>query len=199
MEPSSIISEGIIQKATCRVFAGYEQGTGWLCSNDGYIMTAGHVITENKMRDVSPSEDKVVDVMLWGQRARILAKVIYASYRDTETEFIDFALLKINISSEMPFIPIDLTEGHSHISLGETIYISGYGERDRLQSTDKGEYISPSYIENKTKTVMLKVRCIDAAQRGISGAAVYSLKSLAAIGIQTKVSKYTSGATFICI
>jgi len=191
MDQNAMIADGIIQQATCRVFAGNEQGTGWFCSSAGYIMTAGHVVTNGSQKSISQEENKDVRVKLWNQEKEISARVVYAAYFDTREKFIDFAVLKIEHFPSILFIPVDLSKSYSP---GVSIYISGYGERDVSQSPGEGTYISPLLCENDENTTMLKVRCADAAQRGISGAAVYCQRTLGAIGIQTKASIYFRGA-----
>jgi len=180
----------IINSRTCRILDEHLKiiGTGWFCSSDGYILTAGHVITNNQEKTIEQSENVIVDIN-WEEKF-YKAAVVFCQYK--ESNYADFALLKVDINKKVGFLKIDTSIDIAHLNTYSKVYICGYGEQNKISLTsDIGTLIS-QHNENENST--LKIRCQDAVQRGISGGGVYSFDTESVIGIQIKATNNDTGA-----
>lgn len=58
----AIVNEQIrIKSAICKIECT-QRGTGWFCSSDGYILTAGHIITNDLHKIINQNENVIVQI-----------------------------------------------------------------------------------------------------------------------------------------
>lgn len=180
----------MLEKSVCRV--AYKVGdkqsteTGWLCSEDGWIITAGHIFVEDGER-YSREEGVIQGAVLvkFPDLDEMPVQVLYAEKRNQEG--IDFAVLSLTRrpSGMIPFC-VNL-DGRNQT--GE-IRIIGMGKI--LQG-----FLAPvrGYIEGSLVDVecgadsFLHISAENAVQPGYSGAPVFSVEDNAVIAIQVMASK----------
>jgi len=103
--------------AVVRIEAGGKsRGTGFLVTQDGFILTAGHVITD-------PESGKFFSAILVSlpSGASELARVVIPMTLDTSGQ--DYAILKVDGKDKLPFIPLGTNED---IIVGSNATIVGY-------------------------------------------------------------------------
>lgn len=179
-----------LESAVCRVVrkVGDKQltETGWLCSEDGWIITAGHIFV-NDGEIYSDKEAVIQGIVLvkFPNLNEMLAQVLYAEKRNREG--IDFAVLRLTQC------PNGITPLHVNLdNNGQTreIQIIGMGKilQGFLAST-RG-HIEGSLIDIECGAdSFLHISAENAVQVGYSGAPVFSLECNAVIAIQVMASE----------
>lgn len=177
-----------VNKATCKIVSR-ECGTGWFCSADGLIFTAGHVVTDGENAVIDQHANMCIDVELSSGEKR-KAKIIYCEYSKSTREYMDFALLKIdNLDVQTKYLCIDIVSRFNDFIVGHDVLISGYGDRNNVHLTSAEGELTTSHGSQ-----LLQIRSEDAVQDGMSGGAVFSGITKSVIGIQVKASVYPYGA-----
>ncbi len=183
-EGYSIIEQ--LQRSSCKVIVngGEISGTGWLCSDCGHIITAGHLFVEDKQ---VLSGDVEIQVHFVGDNP-VTADLMIA--QRNEEKAIDYAVIKMRESydGKQPLY-ID-----SSFNPEGNVKVCGFGTIfENVQTTADG-FIEGKAICMDGETYWLKLNAQNAVQQGYSGGAIVSLKSNAVIGIQTDASKILIGA-----
>ena len=176
-----------INKSTCQVIVKERgRGTGWICSSDGLIMTAGHIITGNRQETLKEDNHISVTVVINGQEYN--ARVLYCIYEDAD-RLADFAVLEADdYSASQHFIPVSFHGDIMSLSNGYRVSVYGFGERHPgICYPDQGEIVGTI---TQSGTPFLIIDCPRASQRGWSGAAIFSCETMGAIGIQIRKSDF---------
>lgn len=179
-----------IEKSVCRVTeqkdGGSKTGSGFLCSIDGWVLTAGHIFlqdgeTYNSATDAPRSAGINIK---FPNSANISAQLLYAEKKNAEG--IDFAVLSLQ-QSPRRILPL-------HVNLNDSVWpakvhIAGIGTFiSRTVSGAEGTIESNMVdIESGTQT-FLHIFAENAVQEGYSGGPVYSWDARAVIGIQVMAS-----------
>lgn len=177
-----------MQQSSCKVIVNESnaEGTGWLCSGCGHIITAGHLFVEDK-QTLNAYVKVNVKVQFIGYNP-VVANVLIAQ-RDDE-KAIDYAVLKIEeLYDGMLPLHIDTS-----LNLEGSVKICGFGNIFDNVLTPADGIIEGKAVSMDGETYWLKLNAQNAVQQGYSGGAVISLKSNAVIGIQTDASTKEIGA-----
>lgn len=179
-----------LQQSSCKVIVNVngkqEEGSGWLCSNCGHIITAGHLFLEDKHELV---EDVCVNVEVHFVGYEPVKTFILTAHRDDNLG-IDFAILKMEkIHKELQPFLIDFSLG-----IGQEVIIYGFGTNFSQTSTATYGKYEGEAISMDGDSYWLKINAQNAVQRGYSGSAVVSTISEAVVGIQTDASTIKFGA-----
>lgn len=175
-----------MQRSSCKVIVneGEVSGTGWLCSDCGHIITAGHLFAEDNQ---VLSGGVKVQVYFLGDNP-VAADLLIAQRDDAKA--IDYAVLKMReaCGGKQPLY-IDRS-----LNPGGRVKVCGFGTVfDNVQTLADG-IIEGKAICMDGETYWLKLNAQNAVQTGYSGGAVVSLESNAVIGIQTEASDMVIGA-----
>src|ERR1044071_9051433 len=131
------LTDDLMQQAVCVVFVGNSTATGWLFSDDGHLMTVGHVFDE-----VGPSNTSV-EVQFLGE-ARLNARRLYKSYNKDTAD--DFAILKIEnedaIAGRKP-LPVAFVR-----SVEGSWKLQGYGRTLVSLSAGRGSFIGLANLQS---------------------------------------------------
>jgi len=159
--PMQILSDDFIIQATCAVLVdGKVKGTAWLVSEEGHLLTAGHLLgTENPREtlEVRFAEDIPLTAhkILWGYQREM---------------GIDFAVLKLaNPPVNRRPLPISLSR-----SVTGTFRLCGYGKTLVDLSIGRGEFLGFYDRQNSPANRLLKLDSKQLGQGGYSGGAVVS-------------------------
>lgn len=170
-----------LSQATCAIMVDGEIiGTAWLISDDGYLITAGHVLGLDEPIDE-------VEVRFIGHMPQKAQRIV--SMFDQERG-IDFAILKL--ATPLPNLrplPISLAR-----SVNGRFKSCGYGKTLGDQSIGLGEFVGVFYRNNSQNSLLFRLRSPELAEEGYSGAAIFSEDLQAIVGIQTEVALQRVGA-----
>lgn len=179
-----------VERAICRVTrltkTKRKTVTGWLCSEDGWVITAGHNFIEDG-EVYSEGTDTTTDYIFveFPEQDQIEAHLVYAEKRIPEG--IDFAVLCLT-SPPLKIQPFCVNLDRTYWS-GE-VRIVGYGAL--FQDIAKAAI---GYVESSMVNIVhgndsfLHISSEKAAQKGYSGAPVYSDSASAVIAIQVMASE----------
>lgn len=180
----------MLERSVCRVVrkVGDKQSTetGWLCSEDGWIITAGHIFVEDGERYLG-KEGAIQGAVLvkFPDLDEMPVQVLYAEKRNQEG--IDFAVLSLAQcpSGITPFC-VNL-DGRNQT--GE-IRIIGMGKILQGFFAPVRGHIEGSLVDVECGAdSFLHISAENAVQAGYSGAPVFSLEDNAVIAIQVMASK----------
>jgi len=176
----------LLSQATCAVLIDGEiAGTAWLTSNEGHLITAGHVLGEDE-----PLSQ--VQVQFEGDYPRI-AHQIRRSFQPNMG--IDFAILQLDspIDKRQSFedsgLPISLAK-----SVEGKCRLVGYGKTLTDRSQGVGEFVGFHDRENSADNRLFRLRSPELAEEGYSGGAVFSEELAAVVAIQTEATRRNLGA-----
>lgn len=163
-------------------------GTGWLCSEDGWIITAGHIFVQDGVTyssDIDSTADTIS--VKFPDLCEMPAQLIYAEKRDREG--IDFAVLcLIHCSILGRVLPLCVSLD-SRYWTGE-VRIAGVGSIYQSFTTAAMGYVESSMVNIEYATdSFLHIISENAVQKGYSGGPVFSMKANAVIAIQVMASK----------
>ncbi|MGB0387398.1 MAG: trypsin-like peptidase domain-containing protein [Ardenticatenaceae bacterium] len=170
-----------LTEATCAVLIGGEvMGTGWLVSDEGHLLTAGHVLGIDE-----PASE--VEVRFVGESSRP-AQII--AWRYSREEVLDFAVLQLSAPISRRALPISLAK-----EVAGKFRLCGYGTklRELAQYTSQGEFSGAMHIDEVLEKHLFRLRSSDLGLQGNSGGAVVSDVLQAAVGIQTEAAKRRMG------
>lgn len=173
--------DDLLIQATCAVLIdGQIEGTAWLVSDEGHLLTAGHVLGE---------EEPVtqVQVQFMGDGRRPADKIEWMFYKNKE---VDFAVLKLTDSINRRPLPVSLAK-----EVEGQFKLCGYGTRLKKgsQIIGKGQFLGPIPIGNSSNTWLFRLQTSELGQEGYSGGAVFSDEEQAVVGIQTQASQNPFG------
>lgn len=171
-----------LNKATCLIVNSQFNipGTGWLCSSDGLIMTAGHLFARNENSILTIEKvDNIKVPVLFNNGDEFIAEVEYCHY--DPTVFCDFAILSINLHTEKPYLPIDFSLKSYELLTPSDVHICGYDSR--FPKIHPGTLQAPN---NDIDSV--KINCENAARKGFSGAPIFHDATECIIALQTEAT-----------
>lgn len=178
-----------LERAICKVIR--ENGsqpliqTGWLCSEDGWIITAGHIFVENGVITESGADNFTDKIFVkFPGFNEIQVKLLYAEKQDEEGS--DFAILQMmDFSEELTPLQVNI---NSNYWVGE-VSIVGSGEYyPEFATAASGQIESRMVYIKYGRDSYLHISSENAVQSGYSGAPVYSPKANAVIAIQVMAS-----------
>ncbi len=172
-----------LAQATCAVVphrsAGLESslGTAWLVTDQGHLLTAGHVVRDGYRADGTGR----VWLLFTDTEQAVPATYVFPPEVDIATG-LDFALLQLEQSAArvpLPFTLVSRAEG--------AVTLHGYDAAlPRAQSVGTGTLLGNVLRNAFTQHYLFRYAGPTVARAGFSGAAVYSEDVGAVIGIQTE-------------
>lgn len=169
-----------IQQATCAVLdktGNKAVGTAWLVSADGYLLTAGHLLTSRQKKiKIKFPEDESIEL-------DVIQRVL-----DSDAG-IDFAVLKSSsIAHRREPLPIKLEK-----SVTGNFQFYGYGKTFQDISSGCGEF-SGSYCPQNNRSNTLFLLKSQELEPGCSGAAIVSDNLQAVVAIHIQGTPMSNGA-----
>lgn len=179
--PIDPIPDDLLIQATGRILIGGKvKGTAWLVSDNGHLLTAGHLLGGDLPLDeieVRFSEDVPLKAhnIQWGYQ---------------QAMGIDFAVLKLNEHPTGRYpLPIMLSK-----EVSGTFRACGYGVDLMDLSFGKGEFVGSFDPQNSSGYRLFKLDSKELGQGGYSGAAIISDELQAVIAIQIEATTAKIGA-----
>lgn len=179
--PTDLSPDDLLAQATCAVLIeGKVKGTAWLVSDEGHLLTAGHLLGTDK-----PCDEVEI---------RFAEDVPYKAYKiqwGYQQEMgIDFAVLKLPGSpvNRRP-LPVSLAQ-----VVKGTFRLQGYGVSLKDRSVGVGEFIGPFDPQNSPGNRLFQLRSPELGEGGYSGAAVFSDELQAVVAIQVEATRATTGS-----
>ena len=173
--------EDLLARAVCQVTIGARaaMGTGWLLSDDGTILTAGHLLADDKIQSISVSFPDITTA--------VPARVVHSAHEPDLG--VDFAVLAADVPDGVPALPISLERAPrgSLISMG-------YGLTLRNISAAAGEFVGPYDPQNSSANRLFRCRSIELAEEGYSGCPIVSIRSSAVVALQIEAVTGGRGA-----
>lgn len=172
----------LLSQATCAVLIEDQiVATAWLASNEGHLLTAGHVLgTKEPLRQVQ--------VQFTSDAPRLAHKIEWLYHENG----LDFAVLKLNSSITRQPLPIALVrEVHGKLKL------RGYGaslEERKSQWGGIGEFVGTVSLDNSAHNILFNLDSKQLGQTGYSGGAVFSEQIGAVVAIQIEATNARIGA-----
>lgn len=169
--------------------------TAWLISSTGFLLTAGHGIEKNKLK----LGDRVV--INFGDPKPYEATIIDKIYSDTDP--VDFALLKLTTSPPSSARPIKLLKSTDSITQKELIIIGFRSENSTAESNIKTTVagkVTGTTTTSKGDPYFIQLNVENQALHGMSGAPVCIKRAgkVVAIGIQCIQDKLHKKDAFAC-
>lgn len=177
-----------IEKSVCRVIGqrdgSPQTGSGFLCSSDGWILTAGHIFLHDGETYNSASDTPRSANIKFPESINLSAQLLYAEKKNVEG--IDFAVLSLQQS---PKIILPLHVNLNNRVKAAKVHIAGIGTFDSrsvlgAEGTIESDMVD---IESGART-FLHIVAENAVQEGYSGGPVYLWDAEAVIGIQVMAS-----------
>jgi hypothetical protein len=170
MTASSNTADDDLLQITCSVCIGGQlKGTGWLIDEQGYIVTAGHVLGT-----VTPVDDAQVAFL---DEAPVPARRVHWSY--DRNRGVDCAVLAISPPPRRKPLPLSLAR-----NVAGAVKLYGFGKTLVDLSAGHGVAIGPFHPSNRTANRLFALETQQTREQGYSGAAVYSEELGAIVGIQ---------------
>lgn len=180
-KPADLLPDDLLAQATCALLIdGKVKGTAWLVSDEGHLLTAGHLLGTDK-----PCDDVEI---------RFAEDVPYKAYKiqwGYQQEMgIDFAVLKLPGSpvNRRP-LPVSLAQ-----VVKGTFRLHGYGASLKDRSVGAGEFIGPFDPQNSPGNRLFQLRSPELGEGGYSGAAVFSDELRAVVAIQVEATRAATGS-----
>lgn len=172
-------TDKLLAQATCAVLIDGEiAGTAWLLSNEGHLLTAGHVLgTDDALSEV---QIKFAD--------HIPQKAFLLYHCFVRKNAIDFAILQMaNLPKECHPLPISLAR-----SVTGTFRLHGYGVSLQARTAGDGQFVGSHGSESD---FLFRLRSKELAEEGFSGGAVYSDDLKAVVAMQIEAGRSRIGPT----
>jgi SOS-response transcriptional repressor LexA len=179
-EVADLSPDELLAQATCAVvISGKVKGTAWLINKEGHLLTAGHVLGQD--RDGLPSDIKVKFVQDNPQEARMVRCEFQREIG------VDFAVLKLTsrVIDRRP-LPISLNR-----MVTGTFRTRGYGVTLKDQSIGEGEFLGPFDPQDLPSNRLFQLNSTQLGEVGYSGAAIFSDVSQAVVAIQIEAKRDT--------
>jgi len=170
--------ELIIRKSVCKISVegSTAYATGWICSDDGYIITVGHLFTGSLEKDVEiPSISFKGDIKIEiDDHEQMIARFIVG--RVSSDLNVDFAVLKvIGYTEPLNYAPLDVNEISPNNS---NIRICGYSDNKKYDLSCKFE----GYADFGANNYKIAITSENTQVNGFSGSPIYT--SLGVFGFQ---------------
>ncbi len=176
----NILLDQLLFQATCAVFVEEKLiGTAWLVSDEGHLITAGHIL------GTSTPVDEVM--VRFTEDVPIKAFKIQWGYQ--QEMGIDFAILKLQ-SPQTHRKPLPISIAHT---ASGTFKLHGYGLTLKDQSTGTGDFIGTFDRQNSPSNRLFQLRSSELGEGGYSGGAIFSDNLQAVVAIQTARTKSNTG------
>jgi hypothetical protein len=175
-------SDELLAQAVCAVFVKDSRATAWLFSEEGHLLTVGHLFAE-----ADPS-DLMVEVQFLDE-GRLKARTLYRVYNKRAAD--DFAILKLVDPAQvahrnpLPVAMVERVEGFWKLQ--------GYGKTLGGRSAGKGEFLGRAEIYS-SDDFFFKLDSKQTGEAGFSGSPIFSDELQAVVGIQTEATKTELGA-----
>lgn len=171
----------LIAQATCAVIInGKVQGTAWLVSTEGHLLTAGHLLGTSKPLErvtVQFSEDIPHEAykIQWGYQ---------------QDMGIDFAVIQLvePVADRMP-LPVSLSR-----EIEGSLRLYGYGKTFQDISSGQGNFLGFFDPHNSPGNRLFQLRSPELGEGGYSGAAIFSDALQAVVALQIEATKAEVGA-----
>ena len=170
-------SNDLLFQATCAVLIdGQAVGTAWLVSDEGHLLTAGHLLGTDQ-----PTTQ--VEVQFVGDAPRKAARL---KWMYDEKKRINFAALKLTspIGERRP-LPVSLAK-----SIQGSFRLCGDGTTIKSLSQLGDQFLGSMYLRHSPSNALFRLRSSDFGQQDNSGGAIFSNDQEAAIGILTEVVRH---------
>ena len=176
-----------VERSVCQV-TGQKRGvsyicSGFLCSNDGWILTAGHLFVEDGETFLNTSTIHRNATIKFPGSAEFTALLLYAEKRNIEG--IDFAVLRLQQKPE-GILPLP-TNINDEVWKG-TVHIAGISSYASDSSGAEGTIESNMVGFETGALTFLHIVAENAVKEGYSGGPIYSWEAGAVIGIQVMAS-----------
>jgi hypothetical protein len=175
------VSDDTIIQATCAILVdGKIKGTAWLVSDEGHLLTAGHLLGKENPRET-------VEVRFAEDVPLTAHKILWGYQREMG---IDFAVLKLATppTNRRP-LTISLAR-----SVTGTFRLCGYGQSLVDLSIGKGEFLGFYDRQNSPANRLFKLDSKQVGQGGYSGGAVVSDELQVVVAIQIAATGTDIGA-----
>jgi hypothetical protein len=170
-----------LEQATCAVLInGRVQGTAWLCSENGHLLTAGHVLGKT-----DPAQ--TVEVRFLNESPRTAKQV---TWNYLESSGIDFAVLQLE---EPPANRRPLRMSFERDVEG-TFVLCGFGLTLQDLSSGKGTFVGNLEVKNSSDLRLFRLRSQELGEGGYSGGAVFSNNLQSVVGIQIEATEGSKSA-----
>jgi hypothetical protein len=175
------LSDDDIIQATCAVLIeGKIKGTAWVVSEEGHLVTAGHLLGTESPRET-------VEVRFSEDIPQTAHKILWGYQRDMG---IDFSVLKLATppARRQP-LPISLIK-----TVTGTFRLCGYGQSLVDLSIGKGVFLGFYDRQNSPTNRLFKLDSKQLGQGGYSGGAVVSDNLQAVVAVQIAATGTSTGA-----
>ena len=180
-QPLDLSPDKLLAQATCAVLLESQiQGTAWLVSDEGHLLTAGHILGKER-----PAARVMIEFPDDTPREALVIQWHY----DWETG-VDFAVLKLveTVADRYP-LPVYLAAEVT----GE-MRLRGYGITLKDQSPGRGMFLGFLDPQNSFSNRLFLYSSSELGERGFSGAAVFSDELNAVVALQIEATAAITGA-----
>ena len=174
--------DDLLAQATCAVLVeGETTGTAWLLSDEGHLLTAGHLLCKDLKACDEVYEE--VEVQFGNESPRRAHRVEWAF---KQKKGVDFAILKLTEPVGRQPLPVSLAR-----SVTGRFKLRGYGQALEDPATGVGEFVG--VVDRLGVYRLFRFRSPELRDVGFSGGAVYSDKLNAVVAIQIEAGRNKLG------
>lgn len=179
---SNLSSHDLLAQATCAVLIDDEiAGTAWLFNDEGYLLTAGHVLGEKE-----PLNE--VKVRFEDDICRTAHKIQWCFEKEIG---LDFAILKLNDYPKR-YQPLPISGARS---VSGRFKLHGYGQTLGDPATGGGEFVGVIDRQHSSKNRLFRLRSQELGEAGFSGGAVYNIELGCVVAVQIEATQRSIGST----
>ena len=171
----------LLVQGTCAVLIdGIVSGTAWLVSQEGHLLTAGHIF-------VSEEHTREFQVRFAEDIPRTVFVTNHAFYVHGG---LDYAVLKLEepLRNRIP-LPVSLS-----MNVSGQCRLYGYGATLSDRSMGRGSFLAPYDPQDVKGFRLFQLRSPELGEGGFSGGAVFSDELQAVVAIQVEATRATTGA-----
>ena len=176
-------TDELLAQGVCAVFLKNSMATGWLFSDEGHVLTVGHLF-------VGANKTDLIEVQFLDDRRRTVRSVFVVNSTETAVEF---AVLQLEdpgaVSGRTP-IPVALVESPPDGAWKAL----GYGKTFIEQSTGRGTFLGKSHVQNSSEDFFFELDSKQTGEHGFSGSPIFSEDLQAVVAIQTEATTAQVGA-----
>ncbi|MDQ2975485.1 MAG: serine protease [Acidobacteriota bacterium] len=172
----------LLAQAVCAIFVDNSKATGWLFSEEGHLLTVGHVFPPD-------AQGTDVEVQFLDDIPRKAHK-LYSAYSQQTAD--DFAILQLEDSAPLANrepLPVAFVP-----SVKGQWRLQGYGKTLGQQSGGRGEFVGLAQVQNSSDDFFFKLDSKQAGESGFSGSPIFSEELQAVVAIQTEATIADLGA-----
>lgn len=182
IRPEPLVDD-LLAQAVCAVVLRNTRATAWLFSEEGHLLTVGHLF------DSTDLPGTVVEFQFLNDIPR-KARKLYSAYNQSIAE--DFGILQVEdlaaIGSRQP-LPVALVQ-----SVEGDWRLQGYGKTLRQQSGGRGSFVALAHVQNSSDDYFFKLDSKQTGESGFSGSPIFSETLKAVVAIQTEATIGEVGA-----